>query len=642
MKRAVMVISAIGAILLASQVSAHDPAQDPAQFGKVTFPTSCNPAVQARFEAAVAMLHSFFYPETVRAFQAVVEADPQCAMGYWGLAASQRPNPLVPPWPDDNLKRALDAIEKGKAVAATARERDWLGAIEAAYKDYDKVPNTTRSERYEEAMAALAKKYPDDQEAAIFYALALLEAVDHADKTYRRQLAAGEILEKVEREQPDHPGLAHYIIHAYDFEPLAERGVPSADKYASLAPAAPHAQHMPSHIYSMLGRWESSIRSNQNAVVASRDYAAKNFPGTTFAQEPHAQDFMAYAYLQLGQDREAKRIVGEVAAIHNYSGPRNYGRDTGEVAPAARYVLERAAWSEAAALPVRENAYTYAQAIPRFTRAMAAARLGDPATAKSETAELKKLAAKAENSYWAEQIEVLALAASAWTSRAERQDEEALKLMRGAADLEDFDREARRDGEPALPNARDAGGPTARAGTAGRGARRLREVEPCDAQPAARSLWRRQGGGGGGRRREGAPVLRPAGSARRGGRSGASRNRRGEGLARAEGLRCRSPGARGRLHLRYSWSAQHLAPPAPPCQRAPIRPRRKAAQAPIPTTPRASARSSARTGRAQWRCSPRQCDGTLATPTFTTNSASPTATPATSPPPSRTTTRRCG
>ena len=433
----VVVLSAIGAMFLVPQVSAHDDAQTQSQFGKVTFPTSCNPAVQARFEVAVAILHSFFYPESVKAFQGVVEADPQCAMGYWGLAASQRPNPLVPPWPDDNLRRALEAIEKGKAVAATARERDWLEAIDAAYKDYDKVPNTTRSERYEEAMAALAKKYPDDREAAIFYALALLEAVDHADKTYRRQRAAGEILEKVEREQPDHPGLAHYIIHAYDFEPLAERGVPAADKYASLAPAAPHAQHMPSHIYSMLGRWESSIRSNQKAVTASRDYAAKNFPGTTFAQEPHAQDFMAYAYLQLGQDREAKRVVGELAAIQKYSGPRTYGRDTGEVAPAARYVLERAAWSDAAALPVRENAYTYAQAIPRFTRAVAAARLGDATTAKSETAELRKLAAKAENSYWAEQIEVLALAASAWTSRAERQDGEALKMMRGAADLED-------------------------------------------------------------------------------------------------------------------------------------------------------------------------------------------------------------
>ena len=248
MKRAVIVISAIGAMLLASQVSAHDPAQDPAQFGKVTFPTSCNPAVQARFEAAVAMLHSFFYPETVRAFQAVVEADSQCAMGYWGLAASQRPNPLVPPWPDDNLKRALAAIEKGKAVAATARDRDWLGAIEAAYKDYDKVPNTTRSERYEEAMAALAKKYPDDKEAAIFYALALLEAVDHADKTYRRQLAAGEILEKVEREQPDHPGLAHYIIHAYDFARRARRAIGRQIRLARPSGTA-RAAHAVAHLF---------------------------------------------------------------------------------------------------------------------------------------------------------------------------------------------------------------------------------------------------------------------------------------------------------------------------------------------------------------------------------------------------------
>jgi tetratricopeptide (TPR) repeat protein len=437
MKRPVVVLSVMGAMFLAPLASAQDHAHAEAPFGKVTFPTSCSPAVQARFEAAVAMLHSFFYPETVKAFQGVVEADPHCAMGYWGLAASQRGNPLVTPWPADNLKRALEAIEKGKMVAATARERDWLEALEAAYKDYDKIPNTTRSERYEEAMAGLVKKYPGDREAAIFYALALLEAVNHADKTYRRQIAAGEILEQVAREQPDHPGLAHYIIHAYDFEPLAERGVAAADKYAALAPAAPHAQHMPSHIYSMLGRWESSIRSNQKAIAASRDYAAKNFPGTTFAQEPHAQDFMAYAFLQLGRDHEAKRVIDELAAIQKYSGARTYGRDTGEIAPAARYVLERAAWSEAAALPVRENVYTYAQAIPRFTRAVAAAHLGDPATANNETAELGKLAAQGEDSYWAEQIKVLVLAASAWTNRAERQDEEALKLMRSAADLED-------------------------------------------------------------------------------------------------------------------------------------------------------------------------------------------------------------
>jgi len=407
------------------------------QFGKVHFPTSCNPAVQPQFERAVAMLHSFFFPEHIKTFEAVIKADPGCAMAYWGLAISQRPNPLVPPWPEENLKRALAAIERGKSAAKNERERDWLNALEVVYKDYDKVPVSERSQRYERAMEALARKYPNDKEASIFYALALLEAVDHADKTYARQLKAGGILEPIDREQPEHPGLAHYIIHTYDFEPLATRGVTAADKYAKVAPSAPHAQHMPSHIYSILGRWEDSIRSNQNAVKASRDYAARNFPGTTFAQEPHAQDFMAYAYLQLGQDREAKRVIEELQAIAQFSGARNYGRDTGLVAPASRYILERAAWSEAATLAVPGNLYTYAEAMPRFTRAVGAAKTGDPAAAKEEIERLQALSRSAENSYWAEQIQVLVLAASGWRARAEQRNDDALKFMRAAVDLED-------------------------------------------------------------------------------------------------------------------------------------------------------------------------------------------------------------
>src|SRR5213083_3021435 len=188
-------------------------------------------------------------------------------------------------------------------------------------------------------MAELARKYPDDKEASIFYALALLEAVDHADKTYARQIKAGAILESIDRAQPKHPGLAHYIIHAYDFEPLAPRGVSAADKYAKVAPSAPHAQHMPSHIYSILGRWEDSIRSNQAAVKASREYAARNAPGTTFSQEPHAQDFMAYAYLQLGQNREAKRVIDELRAVTKLSGAQSSGADPGSSAPSSRYLL---------------------------------------------------------------------------------------------------------------------------------------------------------------------------------------------------------------------------------------------------------------------------------------------------------------
>ena len=407
------------------------------RFGTVQFPISCRPGVQEQFERAVAMLHSFFYPEDVKAFEAIIAADPDCAMAYWGFAISQRPNPLVPPWAPENLKRGLEAVQKGKALAKTERERDWLAALEEAYAGYDSVPTTARSERYEAAMERLAAKYTDDKEAAIFYALALLEAVDHRDKTYARQKKAGAILEAIDRVQPDHPGLAHYIIHAYDFEPLAPRGVPAADKYARVAPSAPHAQHMPSHIYSILGRWDDSIRSNQAAVKASRDYAARNAPGTTFSQEPHAQDFMAYAYLQLGQNREANRVVDELTTITKFSGARNYGRDTGQVAPAARYVLERAAWSEALTLPVRPDVYAYAQAIPRFTRAVGAARLGKVDMAKDEITQLQGLSKAAENSYWSEQIHVLVLAATGFQARAEGRNDEAVKLLRAAADLED-------------------------------------------------------------------------------------------------------------------------------------------------------------------------------------------------------------
>ncbi len=441
MTKPMMILAAALAALVARPLWAHEEEAvgqgSQGRFGKVHFSTSCNPAVQGQFEHAVAMLHSFFFPEHIKAFEAVVKADPQCAMAYWGLAVSQRPNPLVPPWPEQNLKRALDFIQQGKSVAKTERERDWLDALEAVYKDYDKVPASTRSQRYEQAMERLARKYPEDKEASIFYALALLEAVDHRDKTYARQIKAGAILEPLEREQPAHPGLAHYIIHTYDFEPLAQRGVAAADKYAMLAPSAPHAQHMPSHIYSILGRWEDSIRSNQGAVKASREYAAANAPGTTFSQEPHAQDFMAYAYLQLGRDREAKRIIGELRAVTQFSGARIYGTDTGAMAPASRYVLERAAWSEASTLAVPLNQYTYAEAIPRFTRAVGAAKTGNLAVARDETERLQALTRSAENSYWAEQIQVLILAATGWRARAEGQNDDALKFLRAAADLED-------------------------------------------------------------------------------------------------------------------------------------------------------------------------------------------------------------
>src|SRR5262249_8493219 len=265
---------------------------EPEKLGRVHFKTSCTPEAQKQFERALAMLHSFYFPETVKAFTAIPETDPKCAIAYWGIAISQRPNPLVGPFDAATLKRGLDAIEKGEAIGAkTQRERDWLAAAKEYFKNYDTVDQDTRTHNYEKAMEALAKKYPSDVEAKIFWALALNEIFDH--KSMDPLLKAIAILEPIDKKYPDHPGITHYLIHSYDFAPIARKGVPAADKYAKIAPSAPHAQHMPSHIYSMVGMWEESIRSNERAVEVSRQIAAQNWPGTgkIFPQAPHAWDF---------------------------------------------------------------------------------------------------------------------------------------------------------------------------------------------------------------------------------------------------------------------------------------------------------------------------------------------------------------
>jgi hypothetical protein len=409
------------------------------RYGVVNFPVSCNSEAQQRFNRAATMLHSFFYPETIKAFNNVLEADPDCAMAYWGIAISQRPNPLVGPWDNATLKRGLDAITKGKTLAKTPREKDWLEAMELFFRDYETVDQVTRAKRYASAMEKVYVKYPEDTEAAVFYALALNETADHHDKTYAQQLKAAVILEKIDAQQPDHPGIAHYIIHSYDFEPLAKRGVPAADKYAQIAPSAPHAVHMPSHIYSMLGTWEKSIASNKDSLAIAKDYAAKHFPGASDPSEPHLYDFMEYAYLQLGQDREARGVVDDIRAIKKFALVRSTV-DIGVAAVQARYVLERGAWAEAASLIPVTSKFPYAEAVGYFARAVGASRSGALEQARMDIGELQKREdanRKANLPYWAEQTEVLAKAASAWLARAEGKDAVAQKLMREAADLED-------------------------------------------------------------------------------------------------------------------------------------------------------------------------------------------------------------
>ena len=427
-------------IAMAVLASAFATAAWPQELGRVHFQTSCTPQAQEKFDRALALVHSFVYPDSVKAFTEAAAADPQCAIAYWGIAISHRPNPLILPLAAAVLKNGLEAVEKGNAIGAkTEGERDWLAAIELYYKDYDKVDQTARGLAYEKAMERLMQKYPDDPEAAIFYALALNETALPSDKTYAKPLKAGGILERIAATQPDHPGVLHYLIHSYDYPPLAQRGLAAANKYAQIAPGAPHALHMPSHSYSMLGLWAESVESNTKSRASAHEQAARIWPGAAHPGEPHYLDFMEYALLQMGSEQRAKQVRDDNDAIKKFGFVYMAGY-TGFAAVPARFALERQAWKEAAALEPKGSQFPQVEAITHFARAMGSARSGDLTAAQQGVDKLKELRAaleKADQSYWAEQVEIQVLAASAWIAHAKEQKVEALKFMRAAADLED-------------------------------------------------------------------------------------------------------------------------------------------------------------------------------------------------------------
>ena len=415
-------------------------------FGTVHFEISCSPASQQAFDRALAMLHSFFYPETEKAFRVVADREPSCAMAYWGIAISQRPNPLTAPFPPELLKKGLEAIEQARAASqATPRERDWIEALAPFFLSSDTVAQSTRSMRYEAAMARLHERYPADSEAAVFYALSLLEAVDLTDKTYAKQLKAAGILEGLHAAHPDHPGIVHYIIHSYDYAPIAEKGLPAARGYASLASSAPHALHMPSHIFSVLGMWPEAIRANLAADAANRAYAERTNPGAAtnlaaVAARYHPLDFLTNAYLQLGQDRAAKAILDERNSISTLPASASITAHTAFAAIAVRYAIERGAWADAAALPPLSTNYKPAEAIIWLGRALGAARSGNPSRGNQDLTQLSRLRqelASAGDPYWAEQVGIEETAAAAWIALGSGKSTQAIALMRQAADRED-------------------------------------------------------------------------------------------------------------------------------------------------------------------------------------------------------------
>jgi tetratricopeptide (TPR) repeat protein len=402
------------------------------QLGSVSFKTSCNEVAQRRFDRGMRYQHSFWYNAAKDVFEEALKADPTCAMAQWGIALTLMDNPHSA-IPRPNLAPGLAAIQKAKAMGAkTERERDYIDALAVMYVDHDKLSNAQRIRALRDAQAKVAAKYPDDDEAQIAYAITLNASADLNDKTYAQQTKGAAILEPMSKRLPQHPGVTHYLIHLYDYPDTAAKGLEAANRYARVAPAAPHAQHMPSHIYTRVGYWKESIESNIASVKAAK---AEKSVGNYL----HGQDYMVYAHLQLAQDKEALAVLEDMKLANNFN-PNISGGNYALAASPARYAIERGDWSAAAQLPVRPNSFGYVMAMSHFARALGAARSGNPEAAKAEVAKLGELSGKlreAKDLYWSEIVDIQRQVAAAWVLHAEGKHSEALKAISAAADAED-------------------------------------------------------------------------------------------------------------------------------------------------------------------------------------------------------------
>src|SRR6266568_273673 len=425
------------------RLAAQEPHPHQAEaLGRVVFPVSCTPEAQTRFERAMALLHSFWWEEGGRAFRAVAASDSTCALAYWGLALNYWGNPFVGGPSGDDLRQGAFAAVRARALGApTARERGFLAATGALYRDHETTPNSRRLLAYSDTLARVYRDFPDDPEVAIYYALSLVATASPTDTTFTRQRQAAAILNPLFRRFPEHPGLAHYIIHANDSPQLAALGLDAARRYAQIAPSAPHAQHMPSHIFVRLGLWDETIAANQRSLDAGIEYAhAQRLRGVA-PEQFHALDYMVYGYLQEGRDSAARRTVAQGLALSTALSTdvlvTNYNRTAME----ARVPLERGEWAAAARLPVRAAGQGgIGEALGHFARGIGAARSNDTAQARAEVAALGAIQAELAGRpgyNWSRIVGIKRQAVAAWLLLAAGDTAGALREAKAAADIED-------------------------------------------------------------------------------------------------------------------------------------------------------------------------------------------------------------
>ena len=435
--------------LMCAAVGAHDEGTEgsgkPERLGEVSFPVSCNQAAQQEFNRAMALFHSFWFDPAKSSFAKVLEHDPACGMAHWGISIMSMGNPFTwPTNPNASKAGAPAAAEAARVGAKSERERDYIAALGTFFKDWENIEFRPRAVAFEKAMEGVAAKYPKDEEAQILYALALNITALPTDKSFANQLKAAAILEPLYKKYPNHPGVAHYLIHTYDYAELAEKGLPSARAYGSIAPSVPHALHMPSHIFSRVGLWKEMVEGNRASYLAAKGELKEKTLGIGAYDGLHAMDYMVFGQLQQAQDKAAKQLVEEAGAIRKVN-VENFVAAYAFAAMPARYALERGDWTQAAKLTLSPpdlawNKFPQAEGILVFARGLGAARTGDIAAARKDLERLqtlKEALTAAKSAYWAAQTDFQIKTVDAWIALTEKRNDEAVRLMRAAAESEE-------------------------------------------------------------------------------------------------------------------------------------------------------------------------------------------------------------